>query len=126
MKSRQTCILISFLLVKLSLSDQILDLKNDEKTDPLLKTHGVCMALGWGLFIPLAVSTALIRAFPGTKIFKKDAWFQLHLLLNIAGTICVVITGLLCFHIVEAFANSATAAYLATTGSYFQAGNAEN
>lgn len=61
------------------------------KSDNFLKAHGICMAIGWAFFIPLAIVTALLRVFGGSKLFGKDAWFQLHVLFNSLGGLCLVL-----------------------------------
>jgi Eukaryotic cytochrome b561 len=59
----------------------------------LWMTHGVFMALAWGLFAPLAVGAAVLRVYvdrlAGEK--NKGLWFKVHLSLNVLVLLLTII-----------------------------------
>lgn len=69
-----------------SASEVQLDTETGSIDEKAFRTHGLLMALGWGLFIPAAIGASLVRSIvPG----PPDTWFKLHKYLNLAGIICI-------------------------------------
>jgi len=59
----------------------------------LWMTHGVLMALAWGLFAPLAVGTAVLRVFVDRLAGEqnKGLWFKVHFCFNILVLLLTII-----------------------------------
>lgn len=57
----------------------------DTRKKGLWKAHGICAALAWGLFSPLAIGAAVLRYW-----FPDGLWFKMHMYLNLAVIVLTV------------------------------------
>jgi hypothetical protein len=53
----------------------------------LFLAHGICMALAWGLFVPLAVGASVIRSM---SCLDKGVWFSMHLYCNMLAVLLTI------------------------------------
>jgi hypothetical protein len=59
----------------------------------LWMAHGILMALGWGLFAPLAIGAVVLRVAWDRLggLHNKGLWFKIHLFLNTLALLCTII-----------------------------------
>jgi hypothetical protein len=62
---------------------------NDNRS--LWITHGACAATAWGILVPLAIGSSLIRRVLESLGMPKGVWFQLHRGLNTLAFILTVV-----------------------------------
>lgn len=82
-----------------SITVGVADVGNNEKPNKeLWILHGILMAIGWGLFVPLAIGASLTR-----NLFPKEGglWFKIHRGLNSFAMICILIGFLLAFILIQ-------------------------
>jgi hypothetical protein len=51
--------------------------------------HGVLMALSWGILVPLAIGSSMLR---DTLCFAPGVWLTIHLSLNMFAILCMVVS----------------------------------
>lgn len=78
------------------LDDPINVFNNEARHPNLWKAHGILMTVSWGLFVPLAICSSLLR-----DILPEGSWFKLHLFFNVSAIICTVTAFVLAFYAIH-------------------------
>ena len=73
-----------------SQQDGVVSVSNDNRK--LWMAHGVTAATAWGILVPLAVGSALIRKLLEAMGLGEEVWFQLHRGLNMLAALLTVIS----------------------------------
>jgi hypothetical protein len=72
-----------------SLSNSVTLFEEDSSTKKLWIAHGVLMALAWGILVPLAIGSSMLRPTL-SKLLPKGMWFSIHFYLNMLAMALMV------------------------------------
>lgn len=70
-------------------------------TETLWAAHGGCAAVAWGILVPLAIGSSIIRETLESLGLPKGAWFQLHRGLNTIAALLTICAFGIAVHLIQ-------------------------